>query len=61
MGLFQISDLNFFSYFSPFFLWGLSVLFLEPKGWLWVVFGDASLLVLNYDCGFYSDWKLLYG
>ncbi|KAL9297441.1 hypothetical protein ACSQ67_023337 [Phaseolus vulgaris] len=33
----------------------------EPKGRCWVVFGEASLLVLNYDCGFYSDWKLLYG
>jgi len=38
MGLFQISDLSvFFFFFFFLFLWGLDVLFLEPKVWWWVV------------------------
>jgi len=35
-----ISDFRF--QFSPFFV-GFGCSFLEPKGWCWVVFGEASL------------------
>lgn len=52
MGLFQISDLSVF--FFLFFV-GFGCFVSRAKGLVVGCFGDASLLVLNYDSGFYLD------